>query len=115
MSDELNIPGNKNTEQKLLDYLNGNMSEQERHEFEKKAGDDAFLFEAMEGLEEINNKKQLESLVQQLNNDLKKQINKKKARKEKRKIREQPWVYFAIVLLLLLIVVAYVVIKQFKG
>lgn len=117
MSDELkHIPNqNKDIEQeKLLDYLNRNMSDEAQHEFEKKMSDDEFMFDAVEGLEEVKDKKQLELLVHQLNNELKKQVDKKKQRKEKRRIKEQPWVYFTIVLLLLLIIVAYLVIKRFN-
>lgn len=104
---------NKDIEQeKLLDYLNKNLSAAEAHEVEKQMADDAFMNDAVEGLEQFKNKKDLSLLVEQLNNDLKKQTEKKKLKKEKRKLRDQPWLYFTLVLLLILIVISYVLVKK---
>lgn len=105
---------NKDIEQdKLLDYLNKNLSAAEAHEVEKQIADDEFMSDAVEGLESFKNKKDVSLLVQQLNAELKKQTEKKKARKEKRKLKDQPWLYIAIVTLLLLIIVSYIVVKKF--
>jgi len=116
MSDDLkNILShlNPDTEQdKLLLYLNRNMSDAEQHEFEKAMNDDAFMNDAVEGLEQVDNKKNIQDIVQQLNTDLKKQINKKKKRKEKRRIKDQPWILYSIILILLLLLVSYLVIKN---
>jgi ABC-type bacteriocin/lantibiotic exporter with double-glycine peptidase domain len=106
---------NKDIEQeKLLEYLNRNMSDEAQHAFEKQMNEDEFMYDAVEGLEEVKNKQHLELVVQQLNNDLKKQVERKKKRKQKRKLREQPSVYFAVILILLLTVIAYLVIKRFN-
>jgi hypothetical protein len=43
---------------------------------------------------------------------LQKQIAKKNNPKAKRKIKDQPWVYFTIILLLLLTIICYVIIKK---
>lgn len=119
MSDELkNILSNLNKDieqEKLLDYLNKKLSASEAHELEKQMADDEFMNDAVEGLEEFKNKKDLSLYVQQLNNDLKKQLDKKKQRKEKRKLKEQPWLYFSIVLLLVLIVVCFVLVRKYLG
>jgi len=96
----------------LLNYLNKNMSDEAQHEFEKKISDDEFMSEAVEGLEEVKNKNHLELLVRQLNNDLKKQVNKKRTRIEKRKLKEQPWVYLSIILLLMLIITTFLILKK---
>ena len=104
---------NKDIEQeKLLDYLNKKLSAADAHEVEKQMADDAFMNDAVEGLEQFKNKKNLTLLVEQLNNDLKKQTAKKKLKKEKRKLRDQPWLYFTLVLLLILIVISYVLVKK---
>lgn len=105
---------NKDIEQeKLLDYLNKKLSAADAHEVEKQMADDAFMNDAVEGLEQFKNKKNLTLLLEQLNNDLKKQTAKKKLKKEKRKLRDQPWLYFTLVLLLLLVVIGYVLVKKF--
>ncbi len=117
MSDNLkDILSNLNKEieqEKLLDYLNKNLSAAEAHEVEKQMADDEFMNDAMEGLENFKNKKDLSLIVQQLNSELKKQTAKQKAKKEKRKLKDQPWLYITIVTLLLLIIISYVVIKKY--
>ena len=116
MSDDLkDILSNLNKEieqEKLLDYLNKKLSAPEAHEVEKQMADDEFMNDAVEGLEKFNNKKDLSLYVEQLNRDLKKQLAKKKLRKEKRKLKDQPWLYFAIIILLALLVVCYVLVKK---
>ena len=105
---------NKDIEQdKLLDYLNKNLSAAEAHEVEKQMADDEFMNDAVEGLEHFKNKKDLSLLVEQLNKDLKKKTAKKNLKKEKRKLKNQPWLYVSIVTLLLLIIISYVLIKKY--
>jgi hypothetical protein len=107
---------NKDIEQeKLLDYLNKKLSAADAHEVEKQMADDEFMNDAVEGLENFKNKQDLTLLVDQLNRDLKRQTAKKKLKKEKRKLREQPWLYLTIVILLILIVISYVLVKKFLG
>jgi hypothetical protein len=105
---------NKDIEQdKLLNYLNKNLSPTEAHEVEKQMADDEFMNDAVEGLENFSNKKDLSLLVEQLNRELKKQTEKKKLKKEKRKLKEQSWLYISIVTLLLLAIIGYLVIKKY--
>ena len=119
MSDELkDILSNLNKDieqEKLLDYLNKKLSAGEAHELEKQMADDEFMNDAVEGLEEIKNKKDLSLYVEQLNQELKKQLDKKKKRREKRKLKDGPWTYFAIVWLLVLIVVSFILVRKYLG
>jgi hypothetical protein len=104
---------NKDVEQaKLLDYLNKQLSAEDAHDVEKTMADDPFVNDAVEGLHAFNNKKDLNAYVQQLNDDLQKKITKKKSRKEKRRLKDEPWIYFTIVLLLILIIIGYILIKK---
>lgn len=116
MSDELkDILSNLNNDieqEKLLQYINQHMSDSDQHTFEKQMNDDEFMNDAIEGLQSLENKSNISGIVQQMNADLKKQLDKKKSRKQKRKLNEQPWTYYSIVLLLLLILIAYIVIKK---
>jgi len=100
---------------KLLDYLNKKLSATEAHEVEKQMADDDFMNDAVEGLENFKNKKDLSLLVNQLNKDLKKQTANKKLKKDKRKLQDQPWLYFTIVLLLILVIISYVLVKKYLG
>ncbi|HUS00924.1 MAG TPA: hypothetical protein VMY77_04315 [Chitinophagaceae bacterium] len=116
MDDKLkNILSNSNKDidnQKLMDYLSGKLSAEEKHEIEKQMADSDLINDAVEGLEEIKNKKDIYLYVEQLNADLHKQLDKKKKRKLKRTLKDQPWLYLAIVLLLLLIVICFIAIKR---
>ncbi|WP_127130077.1 hypothetical protein [Pseudoflavitalea rhizosphaerae] len=113
--DLFNILSNSNKDidnQKLMDYLAGKLSEQDKHEVEAWMLDNDFENEAIEGLLQVNGNKKIDNYVDQLNKDLNQYIQKKKKQREKRKIQDAPWVYIAIVLILLLAVVAYIVIKK---
>src|SRR5258705_760492 len=96
----------------LLKYLEGRLSDEQRHEIEKKMLATDFTDDAMEGLQEIKNKERISSLVGQLNRDLHKKLEKKKKRKEKLRFKDQPWLYIAIIIILLLIVLSYIVIHR---
>jgi hypothetical protein len=119
MSDDLkDILSNLNKEieqEKLLAYLNKKLSAPEAHEVEKQMADDAFINDAVEGLESFKNKKDLPRYVRQLNQDLKKQLDKKKKRKEKLRLKEQPWLYFTIVLMLILLTICFILVKKYLG
>ncbi len=116
MSDELkNILNNSNKDidnQKLMDYISHQLSKQESHDMEKAMADDDFMNDAIEGLQQFNNVKNVPLSVEQLNKDLQKKLAKKKLRKEKRKLKEEPWLYFTIILLLILIVICYMIVKK---
>ena len=96
----------------LLKYLEGRLSDEQRHELEKKMLTSEFSDDAMEGLQEIKNKAKISSLVEQLNRDLHKKLEKRKKRREKIRFKDQPWLYIAIFIVLLLIVLSYVVIHR---
>lgn len=115
--DLLNILSDSNKDidnQKLMDYLSGKLSEQERHEVEKWMADNEFGNEAMEGLQDFADKKDLQSYVDHLNKDLHKYIRQKKERRERRRIKDDPWTYVAIVMILAIAVIAYIVIKRLE-
>lgn len=99
--------------QKLMDYLSGKLSAEEKHEIERQMADSDFVNDAVEGLEKVENKKELSNFVDHLNNDLHKQLEKKEKRKQKRALKDQPWLYLAIVLLLLLIIIGFIVITKY--
>jgi ATP-dependent Zn protease len=115
MEDELlNILSNSNKDidnQKLMDYLSGKLSQQEKHEFEKKMIDSEMLNDVVEGLEKLKNKKDISTLVEQLNTNLKKQLEKKKSKKLKREIKNLNWIYFSIILILILILIGFLIVK----
>ena len=71
-----------------------------------------FNDDAMEGLQEFRNKERISLVVEQLNRDLKLKLAKKKQRREKMRIKDQPWIYIALIIIILLIVLSYIVINR---
>lgn len=114
-SDLLNILSNSNKDidnQKLMDYISGKLSGKEKHEVEEWMIDNNFENEALEGLQTLPDKKDLQIYVDQLNKELNNYLQQKKHRRDRRKIKEIPWSYVAIVLVLMLIIIAYFVIQK---
>ena len=99
-------------QQTLLLYLQGKLSAEEQHEVEKKMIDSDFDADALEGLQDFKDKRNLSSLVSQLNQDLKKRTEKKKRFREKMKFHLDPWLVVAIILILLIAVIGYVVVRR---
>jgi hypothetical protein len=96
----------------LLLYLQGKLSEEKKHEVEKKLIQNEFDDDAVEGLQEIKDKQQIQYMVEMLNRDLKKRTAKKKKMRDKMKIKDQPWLYVSILILILLIAICYIVIRR---
>ncbi|MBC7828974.1 MAG: hypothetical protein H7122_14590 [Chitinophagaceae bacterium] len=113
--DLLNILSNSNKDidnQKLMDYISGKLTGKDKYEVEQWMIDSNFESEALEGLQAVKDKKDLEAYVDQLNKELNKYLQQKKQRRDRRKIKEIPWAYLAIVLVLVLAVIAYFVIQK---
>jgi hypothetical protein len=99
----------------LLLYLQGKLSEEKKHEVEKQLMQGEFETDAMEGLQEIKDKQQVQYMVEMLNRDLKKRTEKKRRRREKMRIKDQPWLYISILILLLLLVICYMAVRSLSG
>jgi predicted secreted protein len=95
----------------LLLYLQDKLSAEKKHEVEKKLLENEFANDAAEGLQQFKNKERVSLLVEQLNRELK---NKLKTRKKIQRIhlKEQPWLYLAVIIIIILIVISYFVIHR---
>ncbi len=96
----------------LLQYLQGKLSAEQQHEVEKQLMDSDFEADALEGLQDFKDKKNISLLVDQLNADLKKRTEKKKRFKQKLKLELDSSLILAIIIILLLIVVSYMIIHK---
>ena len=113
--DIMNILSQSNKDidnQKLMDYLSGKLSGQEMNEMEKLISGNPFVNDALEGLENISDKKKLQAYVDQLNKALHLQLKNRKIIRERKRIQQNPWIYFAIILVLLICIVAFLMIRQ---
>jgi len=99
-------------EEQLMKYLEGNLSDEEKHAVEKQMADSAFVNDAVEGLQSFANPVNIETYVEQLNRQLHKQTAEKKRRKEKRKLKQQDWIIMSVIIVILLCMLAYLVVNE---
>jgi hypothetical protein len=114
-NDLLNILSNSNKDidnQQLMDYLSGQLSGEQQHAVERSMADSDFMNDAVEGLQNIPDKKDLQNYVDELNAALQKSMQKKKLRRQKRRLKDEPWAYIAVILILLLCIIAYVLVRK---
>lgn len=114
-NDLRNILSNSNKDidnQLLMDYLSGKLSGEELHELEKAMADNPFMNDAVEGLDEVEHKSDILRYVDQMNADLQKSLEKKKKRKDKRRLKEGPWGYVAIIVVIIFCIAAYYVVRR---
>ncbi|HWB93350.1 MAG TPA: hypothetical protein VG605_15925, partial [Puia sp.] len=103
--DLLNILANSNKDidnQQLMDYLSGKLSGEALHELERSMAGDDFLNDAVEGLQQIGNKNNMQSYVDDLNAAMQKSLEKKKQRRLRRRLKDEPWAYLAVILVIIL-------------
>lgn len=96
----------------LMRYLQGKLSAAEQHELEKNMMSGDFDSDALEGLQSFTDKKDLASLVEQLNSDLKRRTAKKEKWRRKLRLRLEPWLIVAIVLILFLAILGYILVRH---
>jgi hypothetical protein len=96
----------------LLLYLQDKLSEDKKHEVEKKLLENEFANDALEGLQEMKDKQRIAFVVDALNRDLKKRTEKKRHRREKLRLKDQTWLYISIIIIILLIIISYIVVQK---
>ena len=96
----------------LLLYLQDKLSDEKKHEVEKKLLDNEFANDAMEGLQEFKDKQRVAYIVDMLNRDLKKKTEKKKQRRQKMQLKDQSWLYISLIIIILLIIISYILVHK---
>jgi hypothetical protein len=96
----------------LDDHLRLMMAEEELKHFREQLPVE-FLSDASEGLSQLKDTKQLQSVLRNLNHQMHHQLVHKKVHKRKRSIGNLSWTYWAIIIILLLSIVGYIVIRMF--
>ena len=111
MDDTNNILPNQDAlDEQLMNYLKENLSDDEWKNVQKQMGDDAFVKDALDGLQQFSSNKKLHEYVHSLNQNLQQQLATKKQKEAKRKQIHPSWIVMATVIILLLCVLAYVVV-----
>jgi len=100
------------SQETLIKYLEGKLTEEEKHEVEKKMLSSDFDYDALEGLKELKDKRKISIIVGQINRELRRKLEQKKNRSEKMKLKAHPWLYITLLVILALIILAYFVIHN---
>jgi hypothetical protein len=92
-------------------HLRGIIPEKDLEQFREQLPAE-FLSDASEGLSDLKDAKQLESVLQQLNYQMHQHLIHKKTHKKRRAIGDLSWAYWAIIIIFLLTIVGFVVIRM---
>jgi hypothetical protein len=111
MSEEINDMSHSRFPDSLDDHLRSMMSGNEINRFREQVPAE-FLSDASEGLSQIKDTKQLESVLRNLNQQMHRQLVHKKVRKREKPFGDLSWSYWAIVVILLLSIVGYVIVRM---
>jgi len=113
MSELKNIlnQGPQPTEDALKRYLKGTSSEEERFTIENQMADEAFMNDAIEGLQEFKDQNHVQDYVNKINKELNKHTFKKKRRKLNNLIEDKNWTLVTVVLIIILCILGYFVIN----
>ena len=101
-----------NNDERLMKYLEGKLSGEELHEFEKLMADSDLLNDAVEGLEAVKQTKNIDAYVTDLNKHLHQYTSSKKKRRIKNKLELNDWTMVSVFLIIALCVVAFIIIKM---
>ena len=96
----------------LLQYLQGTLTPEKQHELEKQLLDNEFAADALEGLQQFEDRSQIAAYTEQLNRELKKKTSRTKSYRRKRRVQAEPWLIIALIIILLLIAISYLIIHQ---
>jgi hypothetical protein len=109
LSDDDDLKGDE-----LLRYVQGGLSGEDQHKVERQIADSEFVSDAMDGLQQVRDKKSIDQYVEELNRQLHKQVAAKKKRKQKRKLKEYPWITIAVLVVLGICLLTYVVMRYYQ-
>ena len=107
---DINHPENRLPDT-LEDHLRRIIAETELNRFRQQLPAE-FLSDASEGLNQLNDIKQLESVLRNLNAQMHRQLAHKKVHKRKRSNGDMSWTYWAIIIILLLSIVGYLIVRM---
>lgn len=99
------------TDDDLLKYLDGTLTEEEKKEVEIKVAG-SFESDAVEGLKQIKGKDRIQAHISQINQKLPQILRQKRYRVEKKKLKNIQLTILTIIILLFLCIVTYAVIRM---
>jgi hypothetical protein len=96
--------------EELVRYLEGKLTEEERHAVEKKIASSDFISDAVEGLEQFHTPEQAAAYTAELNRQLQQAVRKKNRRRFRRKLEDMNWLTIAILGILSLCILGFLIV-----
>jgi hypothetical protein len=110
-TNDMKSPG-KGLPASLEEHLRAFLPDEDLNHFREQLPSE-FLADATEGLNQVLDSKNLESVVKKLNHDLHQHLAHKKTSKRRREIGDLSWTYWAIAIILLLTITGFFIIRMF--
>ena len=99
----------------LRAYLEGSLSEEDRHRVERMMTESAFVSDAMDGLTAIPDPARVSGIVSELNQGLRRRTRERRRKRFLGSIGFPGWLAFATALVILLITLAWLVLRIWHG
>lgn len=114
MKDDNTYSHHNSNNTRLNDYLQNNMSDQQRHDFEMEFQDDPFFLDALEGLTDLNNPQHVKEIHEHLNRFVKIKTTQKKEKKYK-PIQFPTWLILLAAMVFLMAIAGIVLVKWLQN
>lgn len=114
MSEKKNIDHFLFDETLLKKYVEGDLSKDEQYALESSMSDSDFLNDAVEGLQNFKNTTNINTSVEQLNAQLKKQTQSNKRKRFRRKIKHLDSIELTVITVITLCLLGYFIIREYQ-
>lgn len=100
-------------QKKLMDYLEGKLNDQEKHEVESLLNDSAFVDDAMEGLSQMKDKQKIAAILLELDTQLKQKVKERKGKLSGRFVQFPLWLIITTITIIGMVVIAFIIYKMY--
>jgi anti-sigma factor RsiW len=100
---------------KMLDYLDGKLSEEDKRAMELQLAESDFEADAMEGLSQIGNKARIGGIVTELNEKLHRRTRQRRKRLFRNGMTFPLWLAYATIIIIMLVVIGFIILRRFQA
>jgi anti-sigma factor RsiW len=100
---------------KMLDYLDGKLSEEDKRAVELQLAESDFEADAMEGLSQIGNKARIGGIVTELNEKLHRRTRQRRKRLFRNGMTFPLWLAYATIIIIMLVVIGFIILRRFQA
>lgn len=97
---------------KMLDYLDGKLSEEDKRAVELQMAESDFEADAMEGLSRIGDKTRIGSIVTELNEKLHRRTRQRRKKLFRNGITFPLWLAYATIIIIMLVLIGFIILRK---